>query len=112
MRINYVLLGFAIIISVIIAYAFSASGLEVSRSIIVGIVLVLYLGSFMSVSIIDKPRPTALIRVVGSLSFFIFIIMNVIFNITGIGNQGFYITNLLFVVLTLLLMYGLAKAKM
>lgn len=111
MRINIILLGFAIAFACLIGFAFYASGMEIVKSIIVGVFTALYFSSFMAVSIPEKSRPTVLIRIVGVISTIVMLVINILFNISEAGNTIFYIINLIIVLISLLIMYGLSKAK-
>lgn len=111
MKINIVILGFAIVLSALIAYAFYAAGTEVLRSVFLGLSFTYCWGLFMAVSVSDKPRTTTWVRIVGFLSVIIMIVVNIIFNIMDVGYLAFYIVNLLVIVISLLFTYGLIKTK-
>lgn len=112
MKVNYVMLVFGLLLGFLTAYSFYASGMEIARTVFIGIMSLLYFESFMAVSLPENPRSSVLMKVTGITSLVVLIVLNIILSVADAGNTLFYILNSFMFVISALVIYKLVSAKL
>lgn len=112
MKINYVMSVFGLLLGFLTAYSFHASGMEMARTVFVGIMSLLYFESFLAFSFPENPRGSMLMKVTGVSSFVVLVVLNIILSVADAGNTLFYILNSFMFVLSALVIYKLVSTKL
>lgn len=113
MKVDFIKTFIALGISALIAYAFySIHKSENTNLLVFTSFAELFLCSFFVFALrFDLSRTTTNIRVVSSIFFIVFLILNIIFSFFALSKQSYIIVNGLVVLLGILIVYSLLKAK-
>lgn len=113
MRINTIPFIIAFAISLLIAYAFYSFSVGDNKTLIAfGSFVFLLISSIFAISVsFDEPRTTTNIRIVSGIFFSIAIISNIIFTFVSFSIPIYIITNGIFLLIYLLIVYSIQKVK-
>jgi hypothetical protein len=113
MKIDFVKTIIALAVSVLISYGFySFHHSEYSQLLVYSTFSELFLSSFFVLGLrLELNRTTTLIRTVSSIFFIIFLLTNILFSFFSFSQQLYIIINGLFVLIGVLIIYSLLKAK-
>jgi len=113
MKIDLIKTIIAIGVSILIAYGFYSFHHSVNSQLLVASSFVeLSLSGFFVLGLrFEKPRTTANIRLVSSIFFFIFLVVNIAFSFFDFSKQSYIITNGLILLTCILIVYSIFKAK-
>lgn len=112
MKVNYVMLVFGLLLGFLTAYSFYASGMEIARTVFVGIMSLLYFEAFLAFSFPDNPRGSMLMKVTGVSSFVVLVVLNIILSVADAGNTLFFILNSFMFIISALVIYKLVSIKL
>jgi FtsH-binding integral membrane protein len=113
MKIDFIKTAIALGVSTIIAYGFySFHHTENSQLLVVTSFIELFIASFFVLGLrFELNRTTSNVRVVSTIFFFVFLLANIFFSLISFSQQSYIISNGLIILIGVLIVYSLVKAK-